>query len=132
MRTSRRRARSPSTAWSAPRRAAGSPSNPPARDVVILEYADAYNTLVVRTRRATTGESSWSDPLATGRGFVDEHETARIEGNALDGVTAHVLVVPRNVPHLWATADDLVITVAGGVSSDELLRVAGSLSRREG
>ncbi|HWC11574.1 MAG TPA: hypothetical protein VG455_10155 [Acidimicrobiales bacterium] len=107
-------------------------SNPPARDVTILEYGNAYNSLVITTRRATNGDASWSDPLATGPGFDDEHETARIEGGVIDGVAAEVLVVPRTVPHLWAAADGLVITIAGGLSEQQLLRVAGSLSRAEG
>jgi hypothetical protein len=36
--------------------------------------------------------------------------------------------VPLNVPHLWAKTDDLVVTVSGGVSRGDLLRIAESLA----
>ena len=48
----------------------------------------------------------------------------------LSGVEANVLVVPRNIPHLWAQTDDLVVTVGGDLSREELVRVAESLEPR--
>jgi len=47
---------------------------------------------------------------------------------ALSGVEANLLVVPRNTPHIWALADELVVTVSGDLSRDELVRVAESLA----
>jgi hypothetical protein len=72
----------------------------------------------------------WADPLATGEGIVDRPEQVVLSRGALSGVEANVLVVPRNIPHLWALTDDLVVTVAGDLSREELIRVAESLEPR--
>ncbi len=38
------------------------------------------------------------------------------------------MVDPRAIPHVWAIADGLVVTVAGDLTQGELERVAGSLA----
>ena len=58
---------------------------------------------------------------------MDEPERVTLSRGALSDVEANVLIVPLNVPHLWARTDDLVVTVSGGVSRAALLRVAESL-----
>ena len=50
-----------------------------------------------------------------------------IHGGALDGVTAKLAIPPAGVPHLWAFHDGLMITVAGDLTRQQLLEVAGSL-----
>jgi hypothetical protein len=71
----------------------------------------------------------WDDPLATGEGFRDEPSRVALGRGALAGVEAELLIVPRNIPHLWALTDELVLTVAGDVGRADLLRVAESLER---
>jgi hypothetical protein len=106
--------------------------NPPSTDVVSLSFRRGFDQILVTTRRRNVPgyPQEWADPLATGEGFVDRPRTVELGRGALSGVEANVLVVPRNIPHLWALADDLVVTVAGDLSREELIRVAESLERR--
>jgi hypothetical protein len=99
--------------------------NPPSRDVAMLVYGDGFNRLTVTTRRAEGKRSAWSDPLAV-REPTPEPTRAEISAGALDGVTASVVVAGGHLPHLWAVTDSLVVTVAGGVSADQLREVAES------
>jgi hypothetical protein len=102
--------------------------NPRAPDVVSLVYRRGFDRVVLSTRVAIPGD--WSDPLATGEGFVDRPERIRLKRGALSGVEAHLLIVPLAIPHIWALTDELVVTVAGDLSREQLLRVAESLGAR--
>jgi hypothetical protein len=106
--------------------------NPPSTDVVSLSFRRGFDQILVTTRvRNVPGyPQEWADPLATGEGFVDKLETVELGRGVLSGVEANVLVVPRNIPHLWAQTDDLVVTVGGDLSREELIRVAESLEPR--
>jgi hypothetical protein len=108
-------------------------SNPTSIDVVSLGYRRGFDEVVVtmRRRHVPGWPDAWSDPLATGEGYVDEPQPVRIGRGALSGVEADVLIVPRNLPHLWALTDALVVTVAGDLGRAELLRVAESLAERQ-
>ena len=106
--------------------------NPPSTDVVSLSYRRGLDQILVTTRLRHVPEwpDAWSDPLATGEGYVDEPESVHLRRGALSDVEANVLIVPLNVPHLWALTDDLVVTVSGGLSRADLVRVAESLGRK--
>jgi hypothetical protein len=106
--------------------------NPVSKDVVSLAYRRGLDLFVVTTRlrRVPGFEADWSDPLGTGEGFRDEPENVTLAGGALAGVEAELLIVPRNMPHIWALTDDLVVTVAGDLSRQELIQVARSLRRQ--
>lgn len=99
--------------------------NPPSRMVVSLAYRRGLDRFVVTTRLAGSGE--WSDPLASGEGYVDHPEPVALGTGALRGSDARLVLSPRGVPHLWSVAEGLVVTVAGDLSRDELESVAGSL-----
>jgi hypothetical protein len=43
-------------------------------------------------------------------------------------VSGEVVVDANSVPHVWAIAGPLVVTVAGNLGRDELVEVAESLS----
>ncbi|HEX2045924.1 MAG TPA: hypothetical protein VHF23_09875, partial [Gaiellaceae bacterium] len=107
--------------------------NPPSTDVVSLSYRRGFDQIVVTTRlRHVTGSADvWDDPLATGEGFRDEPERVTLGRGALADVEAKLLIVPRNVPHLWALTDELVVTVAGDLGRGDLVRVAESLRRSQ-
>jgi hypothetical protein len=114
-------------------------ANPVSRGVVSLSYRRGLDQMLVTTRLSRVhapGEPRlplselWSDPLATGEGFVDRPERVRARRGALSGVELKLLLVPRNIPHVWALTDDLVVTVSGDLSRAELLRVAESLQRQ--
>lgn len=102
--------------------------NPPSRMVVSLSYRRGFDQLVVTTRLAR-GES-WSDPVATGEGYVDDPEKVTIGRGALAGASVELLIAPRGIPHLWTRHDGLVVTIAGALGRDELLRVTESFERR--
>lgn len=102
--------------------------NPPSRMVVSLSYRRGFDQLVVTTRLA--GDGTWSDPLATGEGYVDDPEELVVERGALAGTGAELVVAPRGIPHVWTQAGGLVVTVAGALGRDDLVRVVESLERR--
>jgi hypothetical protein len=102
--------------------------NPLSRRVVSLSYRRGFEQLVVTSRLA--GDGTWDDPVATGEGYLDHPELVTIRDGALAGARGSVVLEPRGVPHVWAVADGLVVTVSGSLSRDELVRVAGSLERR--
>jgi hypothetical protein len=98
--------------------------NPLSRGVVSLAYRQGLDRVVVTTRLA--GEGTWSDPLATARA-APRPEGVQLERGALSGVEASLLIGPLAIPHLWARTDELVVTVAGDLDREGLLRVAESL-----
>jgi hypothetical protein len=104
-------------------------SNPPSTDVVSLSYRRGLDQVLVTTRqRHVRGwPDVWSDPLATGEGYVDEPKRILARRGALSGVELNLLIVPRNIPHVWALTDELVVTVSGDLSRDELVRLTESL-----
>ena len=105
-------------------------SNPPSTDVVSLSFRRGLDQFLVTTRlRNVPGWDSgaWSDPLGTGEGYRDRPERVRVRRGALSGVELNLLIVPRNIPHIWALTDRLVVTVSGDLSRTELLRVSESL-----
>jgi hypothetical protein len=106
--------------------------NPESRMVVSLAYRRGFDEFLVTTRlaRSSGAGGAWSDPLATGEGFVDRRERITLRRGALRGGRAELVIVPRGLPHLWALDDELVVTVAGDLSRAELLRVAESLRPR--
>lgn len=115
--------------------------NPLSEMVVSLAYRRGFDEFLITTRltRPPNGlapeeggppvEELWSDPLATGEGFRDEPERITIRTGAVAGVDAELLIVPRNVPHIWALTDKLVVTISGDLSRAELIRAAESLTR---
>lgn len=106
-------------------------SNPISRDVVSLSYRRGLDQFIVTTRRRHVPgfPDEWSDPLATGEGFRDKPENITLAGGELSGLSADLLIVPRNIPHLWILTDELVVTVSGDLSRAELISVAESLRR---
>jgi hypothetical protein len=111
--------------------------NPDSRMVVSLSYRRGLDQFLVTNRLARVPadsgqalplEERWGDPLATGEGFRDQPETVAIRGGELDGAHAELLIVPRGIPHAWVLTDELVVTVGGDLSREELIRVMGSLA----
>jgi hypothetical protein len=102
--------------------------NPQSRGVVSLSYRRGLDQFLVTTRLRGTG--AWSDPLASGEGFIDRPEHVDVSTGALGGADAELVLSPRALPHLWALTDDLVVTVGGDLTRSELTRVASSLRAR--
>jgi hypothetical protein len=102
--------------------------NPESREVVSVRYRRGLDELVVTTRRAIPGPAAWRDPVLGSAPMARAPERVTFRGGALDGVSGEVVVDANSVPHVWAIAGPLVVTVAGNLGRDELVRVAESLS----
>lgn len=109
--------------------------NPPSREVVSLLYRRGLDTFTVTTRLTSPTPDEplpyWSNPLLHGTPLPDRTEPVRISSGALTGTEVNVGVYPLVWPHLWAQTDNLVLTVAGDLTREELVRIAGSLEKYE-
>lgn len=102
--------------------------NPPSRDVVSTAYRRGLDTVIVSTRRTGADPDAWADPIASGEGNLVEPERVRIRAGALRGATANVVLDPRVEPHVYVVTDDLVVTITGPLTREELLAAAASLT----
>lgn len=116
--------------------------NPRSRDVVSVAYRRGFDRIVVTTRTTGTARpcatltgppgsgptACWADPLASGEGFVDQPERFTVAGGELAGARAELVISPRGIPHVWTVDADLVATVAGDASAEELRRMAESFA----
>ncbi len=101
--------------------------NPESRNVVSLSFRRGLDRITVTTREIGSDRSAWIDPVTVGI-LAGRPEQVTFTGGALDGITGELVVDPGATPHVWALTDDLVVTVTGDLSRDELLQVAESLS----
>jgi hypothetical protein len=97
--------------------------NPPSRNVVSLRYRRGLDELVITTRATGPDPSRWGDPVVGSS--VRAAPPKRIDF----GSPAWLVVDPNSVPHIWAVRGPYVVTIAGNVDSDELLRIADSMRR---
>lgn len=114
--------------------------NPPSRNVVSVAYRRGLDRIVVTSRATGSAEvcsrvlpgsdpsPCWADPLASGEGIRDEPQPFRLSSGALAGSRAELVLSPRGIPHVWAIGDQLVVTVAGDATGDELERMAESFA----
>jgi hypothetical protein len=92
-------------------------------DVVQLSYRRGLQQFVVQTQtREYAGQPH--DPV--GHPATAGVEDVALRGGALDGRVAHVVVDPRVPPHLWVATSQLVVSVAGDLTRDELVAIAQS------
>ncbi len=124
--------------------------NPPTREAVSMAFHRGLDQILVTTRlrgpivdgrepgsapgqcTECLGNSSWSDPLASGEGFIDEPEPLSVSAGALDGAPAQALIGPHTVPHVWALGERLVVTVSGDATRAELIEILESLEPHTG
>jgi hypothetical protein len=103
-------------------------ANPPVGDVVSLSYRRGLDQLIVTTRPVGPDPSLWRDPLASGEAYPDQPEQIVIKAGALAGDEGELVIDPLAIPHVWVKTDQLVVTVSGDLTRDELLRVVQSLT----
>jgi hypothetical protein len=99
----------------------GPDENPASRGVVSLAYGRGLDLLVVSTRLIGADRSRWSDPIPVAEATVEP------EPVTFGGARGKLFIDPAVVPHVWGLTDRLVVTVAGNLGREELLRVARSL-----
>ena len=101
--------------------------NPPSEDVVSTAYRSGLDRIIVSTRRTGEDPAAWQDPIASGEGNLVEPERVRLTAGALRGATANVVIDPRVEPHLYVVTDELVVTITGPLTREQLLAAANSL-----
>ncbi|HVF20549.1 MAG TPA: hypothetical protein VNA14_09930 [Mycobacteriales bacterium] len=119
--------------------------NPPTREAVSLSFHRGLDQILVTTRlrgaivdgrepgtepgkcTECLGDSSWSDPLASGEGFFDAPEPLAVSSGALVGAPGQLLIGPHTVPHVWVLGERLVVTVSGDATRSELVEILESL-----
>jgi hypothetical protein len=99
----------------------------PSQMVVSLRYGRGLDDFII-TMRKRVGDSS-GDPFAI-PGITSAPETTRVQGGALAGAEANLVVAPTEPPHLWALTDRLLVTVSGDLDASQLTAAAGSLRPR--
>ena len=104
--------------------------NPATIQAVSLSYRRGLDQFVVTTRLGGEDARAWSDPLATGEGSVQRPERVSFSSGALAGHDGELVIDPLVDPHVWALTEELVVTVSGDLTRDELLNVAQSLEPR--
>ena len=100
--------------------------NPPATSVVVMTWFGPGDrsrfTVTLRPR----GTEQWDDPFG-GEGVVLGSSPVRLELPGRPQLEGAVAVAAPAIPHLWGTTGDIVVTVSGDLSREELEQVAGSL-----
>jgi hypothetical protein len=101
--------------------------NPESVDVVSIRYRRGFDKLVVTTRRTGSDPSAWADPVIGSSPMARTPERVTFGAGALQGREGELVIDANSVPHVWTVAGPLVVTVAGNLDHDELVRVAESL-----
>jgi len=115
--------------------------NPRSTDVVQLTYRRGLEVMVVKTNRSIPNnetpqerkdriEWGWIDPF--GYEHEPEHPITKtqLSSGAFAGLKVAVVTKSTNAPHLWGVGDKLMLTVAGDLSEEELVKVAESMAVR--
>lgn len=104
--------------------------------LVSVAYRRGFDRITVTTgasgstKRCEAGGhiQCWVDPMASGVGYTDEPERFTVDGGALSGAEAELVISSHGLPHVWAVDDRLIVTVAGDANGEELKRIAGSFA----
>lgn len=114
---------------------------------VSLAYRRGFDVVYVSCSLANTGSGSFTTGETTYAGhfgdpFVQLYGPAwrYVESRTRDvragsgpfaGKTAHIVVDPSVLPHLWVTNGGNTVTVSGDLSAEDMIRVVESLRRGE-
>jgi hypothetical protein len=101
--------------------------NPPSKDVISIRYRRGLDELVVTSRLTGADPSAWGDPVLGSSPMGRRPQPVEFEQGALAGREGELVIDANSVPHVWAVAGPLVVTVAGNLDREELIRVAESL-----
>lgn len=101
--------------------------NPVSQDVVSIRYRRGLDELVVTSRLTGSAPSAWGDPVIGSSPMGRRPQVVSFADGALQGRQGELVIDANSVPHVWAVAAPLVVTVAGNLDRAELIRVAESL-----
>jgi len=97
---------------------------------IVATYRRGFDTFWVETDWQPYAYPASRDPLAFGMLPGPPHTTVALASGALRGVRVNVVISPAFWPHLWGCFGEAkreTVSVAGDLTRQELLRVAGSL-----
>ena len=106
-------------------------------DVIQTQYRSGFLAFTITTRHDAASDDSdpfvSNDPLVIKGANHDKEETVTMTDGALKGQKAQLVMPAFGYPHLWASdsKSDLMVTVAGDLTRDQLLQVANSLEPLE-
>jgi hypothetical protein len=100
--------------------------NPVAGPIVALAYRDGLRQFTITARPTGPRPGLWENPFFFETTSLGP-ERLSLGSGTLAGAHAEVVISPVAEPHLWALGDELVVTVNGSLSRDDLVRVAESL-----
>jgi hypothetical protein len=101
--------------------------NPVSQDVVSIRYRRGLDELVATSRLTGSDPSAWGDPVIGSSPMGRRPQLVTFAKGALQGRQGELVIDTNSVPHVWAVAGPVVVTVAGNLDRAELIRVAESL-----
>ncbi|MEI6727362.1 MAG: hypothetical protein WCN81_14215, partial [Actinomycetes bacterium] len=112
---------------------------------VSLAYRRGFDVVYVSSSLANTSSGSYSSGGTTYAGHFDDPfvqlygpawryfesrtRNVRLSSGPFAGETAHIVVDPSVLPHLWVTNGGNTVTVSGDLSAADMVQVAESLRR---
>jgi hypothetical protein len=104
-------------------------SNAPTKPVTAMTWRLGAQKFTVELR-PSNNLPDWGDPFGA-EGMVADAQPVRIELPGRPALEGTVVVDGPLIPHLWGISGDVVVTVSGDLSRDELQQVAASLRPRQ-
>jgi hypothetical protein len=110
--------------------------NPQGRDLVVAVYGSGLERLAMTTLLVTDQELSqqelgpgqYVDPFR-GEGIQRATKRYRLRAGAYVGTVAHLGLPSDDAPYLWFRSGEVVVTLSGAATSQELIAAAESLTR---
>lgn len=106
-------------------------TNPQGRDLVVAVYGSGLERLVMTTLLVTDqelGQGHYLDPFR-GEGIQRLTTRYRLRAGAYTGTVAHIGLPSADAPYLWFRSGEVVVTLSGAATSQQLITTAESLTR---
>lgn len=97
---------------------------------VVLTYSRGFDRFCIVSRWRETNQPGSDDPFDENSAAVADSTQTRLASGSLRGETASVVLGLPDWPHLFVTSGagrKVSVSVAGDLTQDELVRIAGSL-----
>jgi Putative zinc-finger len=99
--------------------------NPQGRDLVVAVYGSGLERLALTTLRVN---GRYDDPFG-GEGIQRDITRYRLRAGAYAGTVAHLGLPSDDAPYLWFRSGQVVVTLSGAATSQQLIAAAESLTR---
>jgi Putative zinc-finger len=99
--------------------------NPQGRDLVVAVYGSGLERLALTTLRVN---GRYDDPFG-GEGIQRASTRHRLGAGAYAGTVAHLGLPSDDAPYLWFRSGNIVVTLSGAATGQQLIAAAESLTR---